>query len=435
MPWFELAGLLALILANGAFSTSELAIVSARKGRLDALAKTGDRRAQAALELAEDPNRFLSTVQIGITLIGTLAGAFGGATLAEPLAKALRPLPAIDDSAEPIALGVVVVGITYATLILGELVPKRIALAAPERIARFTAPTLRRLARITVPLIRLLSGSTDLVLYAIGIRQSTEPPVTDEDVKQMILQGIEHGVFEPVEHDMIRGVLRLGDRRAGVLMTPRSEVVWLDIADSPEEIRRKVTTSPHSSFPVCNGSIDDVLGIVRVKDLLALGLSEHAVSLKGHLAIPLFLYEGTRGLKILDTFQKTGHHFAVVLDEYGSVEGVLTLTDLLEAIVGDLPGPGESPGPRAVPHPDGSWIVDGMLPADALRDHVMHRDLPPGDYHTVAGFVITQLGHIPAVGASLEWDSYRFTVVDGSANRVHKIRVSPIGETPSEPTS
>jgi putative hemolysin len=435
VPWFELAGLLALILANGAFSTSELAIVSARKGRLDALAKTGDRRARAALELADDPNRFLSTVQIGITLIGTLAGAFGGATLAEPLAESLRPLPAIDDSAEPIALGIVVVGITYATLILGELVPKRIALAAPERIARLTAPTLRLLSRITVPLVRLLSGSTNLVLYAIGIRQSSEPPVTDDDVKQMILQGIEHGVFEPVEHDMIRGVLRLGDRRAGVLMTPRSEVVWLDINDSPEEIRRKVTASPHSSFPVCNGSIDDVLGIVRVKDLLALGLSEHAVSLKGHLAIPLFLYEGTRGLKILDTFQKTGHHFAVVLDEYGSVEGVLTLTDLLEAIVGDLPGPGESPGPRAVPHPDGSWIVDGMLPADALRDHVMHRDLPPGDYHTVAGFVITQLGHIPAVGASLEWDSYRFTVVDVSANRVHKIRVSPAEESPSGPTS
>ncbi|MEW4569121.1 hemolysin family protein [Tautonia sp. JC769] len=433
MPWFELAGLLALILANGAFSTSELAIVSARKGRLDALAKTGDRRARAALELADDPNRFLSTVQIGITLIGTLAGAFGGATLAKPLAESLRPLPAIDDSAEPIALGIVVVGITYATLILGELVPKRIALAAPERIARLTAPTLRLLSRITVPLVRLLSGSTNLVLYAIGIRQTSEPPVTDDDVKQMILQGIEHGVFEPVEHDMIRGVLRLGDRRAGVLMTPRSEVVWLDIDDSPEEIRRKVTASPHSSFPVCNGSIDDVLGIVRVKDLLALGLSEHAVSLKGRLAIPLFLYEGTRGLKILDTFQKTGHHFAVVLDEYGSVEGVLTLTDLLEAIVGDLPGPGESPGPRAVPHPDGSWIVDGMLPADAFRDHVMHRDLPPGDYHTVAGFVITQLGHIPAVGASLEWNNYRFTVVDVSANRVHKIRVSPAEEPPSAP--
>ncbi|QDV32746.1 hemolysin family protein [Tautonia plasticadhaerens] len=424
MPWFELAGLLALILANGAFSTAELAIVSARKGRLEQLAKAGDHRASAALELADDPNRFLSTVQIGITLIGTLAGAFGGATLAEPLAEAIRPLPIVDDSAGPIALAVVVVGITYATLILGELVPKRIALAAPERIARLTAPTLRLLSRLSVPLVRIMGGSTDLVLRALGVRPGSEPPVTDEDVKQMILEGIEHGIFEPVEHDMIRGVLRLGDRRAGALMTPRSEVIWLDVNDPPEEIRRRVSASPHSSFPVCDGSIDAVLGIVRVKDLLHLGLTHHPVELKGRLTMPLFLYEGTRGLKVLEALQKTGQHFAVVLDEYGSVEGVLTLTDLFESIVGDLTAPGEPPGPRAVERPDGSWLVDGMLSTDAFRDRIAHRDLPPGDYHTIAGFVITRLGRIPAVGERLEWLGYRFEVVDVSAHRIHKLRVT-----------
>jgi putative hemolysin len=424
VPWFELAGLLVLILANGAFSTAELAIVSARKGRLERLAKAGDRRARAALELAEDPNRFLSTVQIGITLIGTLAGAFGGATLAEPLANSLRPLPLIDDSADPIALVIVVIGITYGTLILGELVPKRIALASPESIARLTAPTLRLLSRISVPLVRLMSGSTNLVLRMIGIRSDSEPPVTDEDVKQMILEGIEHGVFEPVEHDMIRGVLRLGDRRAGALMTPRSEVIWLDINDSPEEIRRKVSTSPHSGFPVCDGSIDNVLGIVRVKDLLMLGLTHHPVELKGRLAMPLFLYEGTRGLKVLESLQKTGQHFAVVLDEYGSVEGVLTLTDLFESIVGDLTAPGEPPGPRADQRPDGSWLVDGMLSIDSFRDRIAHRDLPPGDYHTIAGFVITRLGRIPSVGDQLDWADYRFEVVDVSAHRILRLRVT-----------
>ncbi|WP_233579154.1 hemolysin family protein [Tautonia sociabilis] len=425
MPWIELAGLLALILANGAFATAELAIVSVRKGRLEHRAKAGDRRARAALELAEDPNRFLSTVQIGITLVGTLAGALGGARLAGPLADALRRLPAIGESAETVALGIVVVGITYATLILGELVPKRIALAAPERIASLTAPTLRLLSRVSVPLVRLLGWSTDLVLHLLGLRHATEPPVTDEDVKQMILQGIEHGVFEPVEHDMIRGVLRLGDRRAGALMTPRSEVVWIDVNDPAEEVRRKVSTSPHSCFPVCDGSIDAVLGIVRVKDLLMMGLSHHPVELKGRLSIPLFLYEGTRGLKILEAFQKTGHHFAVVLDEYGSVEGVLTLTDLFESIVGDLTAPGEPPGPRALPRPDGSWIVDGMLSTDDFRDRIAHRDLPPGDYHTIAGFVIARLGRIPAVGERLSWDGFRFEVIDVSAHRVRQLRVIP----------
>lgn len=431
VPWPELIALLALILANGTLSTAELAIVSARKGRLELLSREGNRRARLALALADDPNRFLSTVQIGITLIGILTGAIGGTALSQPLADLLRPLPVIEDSAEVLAFGIVVVTITYLTLILGELVPKRLALAAPERFAMLTAPGLWLVSTLSVPLVRLLGWSTDSVLRVFGIRHGEEPPVTDEDIKSLILQGIEHGVFEPVEHDMIRGVFRLGDRRAGALMTPRGEVVWLDVNEPPEEIRRKVTGSPHSCFPVCEGSIDQVLGIVRVKDLLVLGLSDHAVELKGRLTMPLFLYEGTRGLKVLEAFQKTGQHFAVVLDEYGVVEGVLTLTDLLEAIVGDLSGPGEAPGPRAVLLPDGSWLVDGMLPADALRDHVVHRDLPPGDYHTIAGFFIFRLGHIPEIGEALVWEGYRFEVVDVSANRIHKIRVSPI--SPSSP--
>lgn len=433
VPWPELIALLVLILANGTLSTAELAIVSARKGRLELLSREGNRRARVALEMADDPNRFLSTVQVGITLIGIMTGAIGGVALSEPLADRLRSLRVVGESADLIALAAVVVAITYLTLILGELVPKRLALAAPERFAMLTAPGLRLIARLSVPLVRLLGWSTDTVLRLLGIRHGEDPPVTDEDIKSLILQGIEHGVFEPVEHDMIRGVFRLGDRRAGALMTPRGEVVWLDVNDPPDEIRRKVTGSPHSCFPVCEGSIDQVLGIVRVKDLLALGFSERAVELKGRLTIPLFLYEGTRGLKVLEAFQKTGHHFAVVLDEYGSVEGVLTLTDLLEAIVGDLAGPGEPSGPRASLLPDGSWLVSGMLPADALRDHVVHRDLPPGDYHTVAGFVIFRLGHIPAVGESLDWEGYRFEVADVSANRIEKIRVGPVVEPSPEP--
>ena len=425
-PWLDLLGLALLILANGALSTSELAIVSARKGRLEARAAEGDRRSRIALELSSDPNRFLSTVQIGITLVGTLAGALGGARLADPLAEAIRPLPMLDRWAGPIALALVVAAITTLTVIFGELVPKRLALAAPERFARLTAPMLRRLSRLAVPLVRLLSASTELVLRLVGVRAVAEPPVTDDDVKQLILQGIEHGVFEPAEHDMIRGVLRLGDRRAGALMTPRGAIVWIDVNDPPEEVLRKVVATPRTCFPVCDGTLDDVLGIVRVKDLLELGLARGPLMLKGRLAVPLFLYEGTRGLKVLDTFRKTGQHFALVLDEYGSVEGVLTLTDLLEAIVGDLPDADAPTPPRARRLPDGSWIVDGMLNLDDVRDRITHRDLPEGDYHTLAGFLITRFGHLPAPAEHLDWSSFRFEVADVSSNRIRTVRVVPL---------
>lgn len=426
LPWPAIAALALLILANGVFAMAELAIVSARKARLEQRASKGDRAALQALRLAEDPNRFLSTVQVGITLVGTLAGAIGGAAIAEPLARRLATVPHLDGWAEPIAFGLVVVTITYMNIVLGELVPKRLALAAPERLARLTAPGLRLLAVAAIPVVKLLGASTELILRVIGIRHVTEPSVTEEDITLLVRQGMQAGVLEPAEHDMVRRVFRLGDRNAGALMTPRSDIVWIDLRDPPEEIRRKVTETPHTCFPVCDATLDDVLGVVRVKDMLPLGLAQRPPDLRGLLTMPLFLYEGTRGLKVLDTFKKSGHHFAVVLDEYGSVEGVLTLTDLLEAIVGDLPSPDEASVPRAVRRADGSWLVDAMLSADEFRDLVAHRDLPNGDYHTVAGFIISRLGHIPSIAETFTWDGLRFEVVDMAANRISRVRVAPV---------
>lgn len=422
----EIVIILILIAGNGALALSELAIASARKSRLEDMAKKGSRGARTALELSNDPNRFLSTVQIGITLIGTLAGAFGGATIARALDDWLEEsIPALALYSEAIGLGVVVLCIAFLTLIFGELVPKRIALGHPERISAFVASPIRLLSLLAMPVVHILSFTTNFVLAVLRIRPAEHLPVTEEEITILIKQGMHAGVFEEAEHEIVRRVFRLGDRRAVALMTPRSEVVWIDVADPPEEVQRKITASPHSRFPVCEGNIDNVLGVVHVKDMLTQGFAGRSFDIRGLLILPLFIFEGTRGLKVLDMFKNTRTHIAIVLDEYGSVEGLLTLNDILEAIVGDLPGPDESEESRAVQRPDGSWLVDGYLSMDDFREILDLPDLPKGDYHTLAGFVITQLGHIPKTAERFDWEGMTFEVVDMDANRVDKILVTP----------
>ncbi|CAN5709380.1 hemolysin family protein [soil metagenome] len=423
----EIFILLALIAANGVFAMAELAIASSRKSRLEDMAVKGSRGARQALDLANDPNRFLSTVQIGITLIGTLAGAYGGATLAIGLDDWVEgAVPALAPYSKAIGLGVVVLSIAYLSLIFGELVPKRLALSSPERISALVAAPLRWLSVLAMPVVHFLSLSTNLVLAVLRIRPSEDLPVTEEEITILIKQGAQAGVFEEAEHDIVRRVFRLGDRRAVTLMTPRSEVVWIDVADAPEEVQRKITASPHSRFPVCDGSLDTVLGVVQVKDLLTQGFAGRPFDIRGILIVPLFIYEGTRGLKVLDMFKNTGTHIAIVLDEYGSVEGLLTLNDILEAIVGDLPDPDEPEDPKAVQRPDGSWLFDGMIALDECWELLGRPALPQGDYHTLAGFVITRLGHIPTTAERFDWDGLSFEIVDMDANRVDKVLVAPI---------
>jgi putative hemolysin len=420
---------LLLIIANGLFAMSEMAIVSARKARLRQRAEEGDHKARAALELAETPNRFLSTAQIGITLIGILAGAFGGATLAEELGAYLGRIPPLKPYGEVIGLVIVVLATTYLSLVIGELVPKRLALNNPERIAAAIAAPMRALSVIAYPAVRLLSLSTELVLRILGIRPSAEPPITEEEIKLLLEQGTEAGVFQEVEQDMVESVLLLDERRAAGLMTPRPEVIWLDIEDSLDEVRRKMIASPYSRFPVCQGSLDNVLGEVEARDLLARSLCGEAFDLKSLLQKPLYVPETMPALKVLEAFKKSGTQMALVIDEYGSIQGLVTLKDILEAIVGDIPSAEELAEPQVVQREDGSWLLDGMLPVEELKELLGIGELPgeeQGLYQTTAGFVMTQLGRIPAAAEHFEWGGLRFEVMDMDGNRVDKVLVTPI---------
>ena len=424
----EILLLILLIVANGIFSMSEMAIISSRKARLQNMANQGNKKARVALDLAESPNRFLSTVQVGITLIGILAGAFGGATISEKLAQNLDRVPLLAPYSQGLSFGIVVMAITYLSLIVGELVPKRLALNNPEVIAASVAMPMKAIAAFASPVVHLLSASTDLVLRILGIGPSTEPQVTEEEIKVLIEQGTEAGMFEEAEQDMVERVFRLGDRPVSALMTPRPDIVWLDLEDSPEENRKKMMDSANSRFPVCQGGLDNVLGIMPVTDLLARSLSGEALDLTVSLRQPVFVPESTRGLKVLELFKQTGIHMALVVDEYGVIQGLVTLNDILVEIVGDVPSADELDNPQAVQREDGSWLLDGMLSVDeffkifAVNDSQgEHR----GSYQTLGGFVITHLGRIPNAADHFEWDGMRFEVMDMDGNRVDKVLVVP----------
>lgn len=425
----EVLFILLLIILNGIFSMSETALVSSRKLRLQQQAEEGHENAAAALELANDPNRFLATVQFGITLIGTLAGVFGGATIAEKLAVVLEKFEWLQPHHESLALGLVVFGITYLSLILGELVPKRLALYHPERIAAGMAKSMRRLSVLASPFVRLLSFSTEGVLRLLHIKAPVETPVTEEEVKAMIDQGTEAGVFEEAEQDIVERVFRLGDRRVSTLMTSRSDIIWLDLDDTVEEVRHKIASSGYSRFPVAQGSVDNLLGVVRVKDLVASSLSGPALDLRSFLRKPLFVHEKMRALKVLEDFKQSRTHIAIVVDEYGEMQGLLTLNDVLEAIVGDMPNLGMAETAQAVKREDGSWLIDGFMPIDEFKRLFELGEMPGddrGDYETLGGFVLVYLEHIPKAGEFFEWNDLRFEVMDMDGNRIDKVLVQPM---------
>jgi putative hemolysin len=430
---YEILIILLLIFINGIFVMSEIAIVSARKLRLQQRAEEGDEAAKAAVDLASSPNRFLSTTQIGVTLISILTGAFGGATLANPLAERLAGIHQIAPYSSGISIVIVVLVISYLSLVLGELVPKRVGLNDPERIASAVASSMNLISRIASPVISILGWSTDMVLKAMNFKPIVKPPVTEEEIKILIEEGTRAGVFEETEQDIMERVFRLGDRRADTIMTPRSEIIWLDVEDTPEDMQRKIASGSYSLFPVCKRRLDNVLGIVQAKDLLSCSIKDLKVDLKTSLLPPQFIPESMHALRILERFKQTGIHLAIVLDEYGSVRGVVTLTDILEAIVGDIPHIQELAEPQIVQRENGSWLVDGMLSVDEFKDAIEIDELPgekSGVFQTMGGFIMMRLERIPITGDHFDWDGYRFEVVDMDEHRVDKLLVSPLKKSP-----
>jgi len=430
MPFatLEIIIIILLIIANGVFAMSETAFVSARKVRLQQRANDGDKKAAAALELANSPNRLLSTVQLGITLIGILAGAFGGATVAQAVGVYIRDISWLAPYSDAVALTIVVAGITYLSLVIGELVPKRIALNNPERIAIFMVTPMRTLSTIASPFIHLLSISTEGILRLIGLRPSGEPPITEEEINVLIEEGTQIGTFEAAEQDMIERIFRMGNRRVNSLMTHRPDIVWLEVADTSQEIRQVIRESTYSRFPVCHEGLDNVLGMVHVKDLLLQCMAGQPFDIKAVLQEPLYVIESTSTLKVLELFKKTGKQAALVIQEYGDIQGLITLNDILEAIVGDISSTGGLDNPQAVQREDGSWLFDGMLPIDEFKDILHIRELPEeasGDYETLAGFVLIELGRVPIATDHFEWDTFRFEVVDMDGRRIDKVLVQP----------
>jgi magnesium and cobalt exporter, CNNM family len=425
---FEVITIFLLLIANGIFAMSEIAVVTARKSRLQDLANKGRATARAALELANAPNPFLSTVQIGITLVGILAGAFGGGALTEWTAAGLSAFPVIAPYSRSLALGIVVLGITYFSVIIGELVPKRLALGHPESIAMFMAPPMRLLLKVCAPAVHLLSISTDLVFRLFGKRFDDQPSVTEEEVRTLVRQGTEAGVFEESEQDMVEAVFQLGDKSARALMTPRTQIVWLDADDSVEQIRAKLTDSGHSRFPICTGSLDNVTGVVQAKDLLASVLSGKSVDLKASAQQPAFVPRSMTAFQVLDHIKQSGSHIVLVVDEYGGIEGLVTHHDMLEAIAGDMPL-GKIAEPKAVQRKDGSWLLDGMLSIDEFKE-IFHLENLPGEkkdtFQTLGGFIFTQMGRVPSASEQFEWNGLRFEVVDMDGKRIDKVLVSSV---------
>ena len=430
----ELLLVFVLILVNAVFVMSEMAIVSARKVRLQQSANQGDRRAGIALGLAMTPDRFLPTVQVGITLMAILSGARGESAISRLLTPQLETILPRQYS-EPIASILAIAIVTYLTIVIAELVPKQIALNSPEKIASFVAKPIEFLARLSTPLIFVLSHSTNFVVKLFGIKRSTQPEVTEEEIKVMIEQGTETGMFEESEQDMVQGVLSLGDLKIGALMTPRPDITWIDINDRVAITRDKIIASDYSRLPVCEGELDRVLGVVHVADLLSQTLKGEEINLTASLSQPLFIPESTRGLKVLEQFKKFGTHIAMVVDEYGVIQGLVTMHDLFEEIFGDITDFNEEPEePQIIQRDDGSWLLDGMLSIEELLEQfdIPESAIDRGNYHTLGGFAIMQLGKIPISGEYFEWRSLRFEIIDMDGKRVDKVLVE-LAETPAIP--
>lgn len=419
--------LLALIVMNGLFAMSEMAVVGSRRARLVQMAEGGRTGAERALTLSSEPTRFLSTVQVGITSIGILSGALGEATVASRLQRFFESIPALAPWANSLSIALMVVGLTYVSLIVGELVPKRLALTRPETIASFIARPMQWLAIAARPLIFLLSASTDGVLRLLRLRPSSAPAITMEEIKLLMEQGTEEGVFEPGEQELVSNVLNLDDRSVGAILTPRAEVVFLDLDDSIDETREKLRAHPRSVLPVCRDGLDHVTGFVRSTRVLEQLLSGRDLDVTAVMEAPLFV-PGTMSLmKLLEHFRRTHLPVALVVDEFGGVDGLVSLTDVVSAIVGAMPGGVEAES-SIVHREDGSWLIDGALDIDIVRQTLdaprLGDDTGPEQYHTLGGLVMAALGRVPRTGDTFTRGGFRFEIVDMDGNRVDRVMVS-----------
>jgi len=415
----EIIVVLALFVLNGYFAMAELAIVSSRRGHLERLAKEGRPGAQVAITLADDPARMLAAVQIGFTTTATLAGIFSGATLAEKLEEAL--VPALAAYGKPVSIVIMTVGVTYTALIIGELVPKHIALNNPEAIAVRVAQPLAFVAKWAAPLIGLLSGSTRLLLRLLHVRPRFQRALTEDDIHYLVAEGARLGVIHAVERDMIEGVLDLADSPVRTIMTPRPRVQWVDLNGSKEQILNRIRSCPHAQLLVCRGSLDDVVGIVRKQDLADHVLDGQSPDVEKVTRPPLIVHESTAILRTLDLFRKTPVHTAIVVDEFGSLQGIVTRTDLLEAVAGDLPKIDAPERPKVTQREDGSYLIDASVPFPDVMQLVGIKEAPPGDYVTLAGFILAQLHELPKPGDHLSWAGWRFEVIDMDGRRIDMI--------------
>jgi putative hemolysin len=416
-----------LILVNGFFSLAEMALIASRRARLQRMAADQNPGAEAALEFKNDPSRLLATVQIGITIIAVLSGTYGQATLGERLQDALEAHGGASAAyAHLIAGTVVVIGISYFSLILGELVPKRIALSNPERIAARIARLMRWIGRAAAPLEWLLSATSDGILRLLPLRREA-PSVTDEEIAFMLREGAAAGHIPPGEAPIVEMALRLGDRRVSAVMTPRTQIEFLDLDDPEEEIRRRIRDSAYSRFPVVEGGTHQLAGIVQVKDLLAAALDGQPVNVRATLRSPLFVPDTVTVLRALEVFKTSGEPLALVVDEYGDLEGLVTLTDILEALVGDIPGAGET-DTRIVRREDGTLLVDGMLGLDELKQLLGVAQLPgeDPDFHTLGGYLMARLNRVPMVADRIAADRWRFEIVEMDGRRVDRVLIAPV---------
>ncbi len=430
----ELTIIFVLLLANGVFAMAEIAIVSARKNRLRSLAEAGDTSARRALELAESPNTFLATVQIGITLVGVLAAAFSGAALADKLAVPLAEISWLAPYAEEAAFGLVVVVLTYFTLVIGELVPKRIGLGNPEGVASALAGPMHLLSRLGAPLVSLLGSSTDALLALFRIKPEPEVKVTEDDVRLLVREGMRVGVFHAQEPAMIESVMAFDRLPVHDLMTPRAKIIWINVNDSHETIWHRIVISAHTTFPVYEGKRDNVIGMVTVKAIYANLAAGVPINVRDLMTPALVVPESQPVTALLEKFKSTGKHVALVSDEFGGIAGLVSLHDIMEAIVGELPSPEDRLKPKAVRRDDGSWLVDGLIDAEDFARAVTDFPLPPAasrDYQTLAGFIVKHLGHVPAEGETFRFQGYMVEVIDMDGLRVDKVLLLPLKNLPA----
>jgi putative hemolysin len=423
----DLAIIFILILANGVFAMTEIAIVSSRKARLERRVAEGSEGAKAALKLADDPTQLLSTVQAGISVIGVVTGAYGGATIAQALSIYFKPLPLIGAYANTVSMVVVIAVITYISLIIGELVPKKMALNNPESIAIAIAIPMQIFSRVFFPLIQLLSISTEFVLKIIGARAPADAGVTEEEIKFMIAEGAALGTFEETEREIVDRVFRLGDMRVFSLMTPRTQIDWLDLEETDEHIWAVLTDSNHSKLPVYRGRMDDVIGFVYIQNILSVR-GNVSLSIEQNIQKPIFVPRSLRVFKLLEQFQQTGIHIAFVIDEFGGMIGLVTLHDILEQLVGELPQE-EEDTPSIVKRDDTSWYMDGLLSIVEFKELFDIEELPgegKDHYQTIGGFITSYLGNMPRVGETFEWSGLKFEIVDMDRVRIDKVKVTKL---------